>query len=306
MRTHVAYLCDVFTSPVELHAALAHGRYYARQQTAARAFEALRTGRPLLILGPQGCGKSSLGTALAAALGSRLVRLDCELATTPESAIYRWDTPRQLAAVDAATTAGHDPATIEREIASEDYLLKGPLLDALTSARHPVTLLVTGLDAASAGLMTLLAGFLQDYAVEVPQVGRFEAEARPLVVLTASAEAPGMDAVARSCAKLMLEYPAFDDELAAVMAALPAAPHGLAAQACNVVQQLRREGLSRPPGIGDTIAWTRRLASLGLSQLDNEALMATADTILPLLNDRERIGGSALIALVRPHLDRTG
>lgn len=287
----------------ELRAALAAERYFIDAATAGRILHGLRIGRPLLVSGPRGCGKDSLAVALAAALGSPLARLDCGQGMGARSAAYRWDTAQQLEAIEAANAAGRDPASVEREITSDAFLIKGPLLEAITG--EAATLLVAGLERADPGLLRLLATFLGDYSIDVPQLGRFEAAQPPLVLITCVHEDAAGEAIARQCSRVPLAYPSFEDEAAAIHAAVPAAGPGLAAQVVNVVQRLRREGLEQPPGVGESIAWTRRLAGLGQSELDHEAIVATADALLPLRADRER-AGRIILEMARPRLDRAG
>jgi len=302
----LAYLGAMFTSALHLQEALAANRYFVDLDTSRRTLAVLQAGRPVLVSGPRGCGKDALAVALAAAQGSHLVRLECRPGAGTREAAFRWDTARQLATIETGTAAGRDAADIEREISSASYLLKGPLLEAITMDDESVTLLIAGLDKADSGLIGLLANFLEGFAIDVPNAGRYQPQHPPQVIVTAAAELPAMDAIARQCVRLPMKYPGFADEVSAISAAVPAIPPGLSTQIRNIVEQLRAADLERPPGVGDTIAWARKLTSLGLAQLDSEAIMATADTILPLRADRERLGGSALLGMARPHLDRAG
>jgi len=296
----------MFTSAAHLQEALAANRYFIDAGTAGRTLAAVQTGRPVLVSGPRGCGKDALAVALAAAQGSHLVRLECRPGAGTREAAYRWDTARQITTIEAGAAAGRDAADIEQEISGAGYLLKGPLLEAITADDAEVTLLVAGLDRADGGLIALLANFLDGFTVEIPLAGSFQPQHPPQVILTAVAEGPAMEAITRQCVRLPVKYPGFADEVRAIDTTVPGIPPGLSTQIRNIVEQLRAAELERPPGVGDAIAWARKLTSLGLAQLDSEAIMATADTVLPLRADRERLGGSALLGMARPHLDRAG
>jgi MoxR-like ATPase len=286
-------------------AALEDVGYVADAATVARLRAALGAGRPVLLSGPRGAGKTALATAMARYAGAALHRLECHEGLTRTEALYRWDGVHQLEAIREASARGEDAAAIERRITRDEYLVPGPLLAAI-SGDGPSVLLIDDAGRVGEEIGNLLATFLRDYEVIVPELGTYRARRRPWVILTCHEPGAVPAAVREQCVELALGYPPFEDEVRIVMAAAPGLPAGLAAQICNVVNRLRDAGLREPPGVGDTIDWAQALTLLRRPALDAGTLAASLDVVLKSAEDRDRVAAAGIDALAGRRLDLAG
>ena len=263
-------------------------------------FLALRLGRPLFLEGEAGVGKTSLATAVAAALDADLVRLQCYEGLDISHAVYEWDYPRQLLELrimDAAGTLNRDVA--RRELYSDAFLIKRPLLQAIDPARtRPAVLLIDEIDRADEEFEGYLLELLAEFQITIPELGTVRATQPPLVVLTSNRTREVPDALKRRCLYQWIDYPSFEREVAIVRERVPLASARLAAQVTAVVQALRLEELYKVPGVSETLDWVSALVALDRLALDPEAVAQTMGVVLKSKDDLDALKGDRLAAVL--------
>jgi MoxR-like ATPase len=241
-------------------AALASEGYLADRQLALAVHLAVVLEQPLLLEGEAGVGKTEVARSLAAAIGARLIRLQCHEGIDLHHAVYDWDYARQLLALRAAEN-GVD----EGELFARRYLLRRPLLDAIESdPAQPVVLLIDEVDRADDEFEAFLLEFLSDFAVTIPELGTITARRRPIVLLTSNRTRELHDALKRRCLYHWIDYPTPERERAIVAARLPEVPEAIASRVVNAVGRLRdQDDLYKLPGVGETLVWAQALLALG-------------------------------------------
>jgi MoxR-like ATPase len=259
--------------------------YVADRPLAATLGLFCQLGRPLLLEGDAGVGKTEVARVLARVRETELIRLQCYEGLDISSAVYEWNYQHQLLAIKLLEAGDYDPGNAEQQIFSRRYLLQRPLLQAITQLRPPV-LLIDEIDRADEEFEAFLLELLADFQVTVPELGTIEATSRPLVVLTSNGTRELSDALRRRCLYHYVEFPAFDKELQIVATRLPELGADLSRQVVEFVQALRQAQLRKTPGIAETLDWARALLGLGLDSLDRD-LDAVMDSLVCLLKTRE-------------------
>ncbi|MGI8797632.1 MAG: AAA family ATPase [Acidimicrobiia bacterium] len=273
------------TSVDEVRAALADHQYLADEGLATAIFLALTLRRPLLLEGEAGVGKTEVAKVLARWTGGELVRLQCYEGIDAGQAVYEWDYSRQLLHLRAVEASG--AKVVEDELYSEQFLVRRPLLRAIAyEGTVPPVLLVDEVDRADDEFEAFLLEVLSEYAVTVPELGTIRAEVPPVVVVTSNRTREVHDALKRRCLYHWVEHPEFDREVAIVRAQVPAASAELAAQVARTVGALRAQDLQKPPGVAETIDWTRALVALGAQRLDADLATATLGAVLKYREDQ--------------------
>jgi MoxR-like ATPase len=272
-----------FEAIEDVEQALASQRYLPDRPLATSVFLAMQLQQPLLVEGEAGVGKTEVAKALAAATGSRLIRLQCHEGIDLHQALYDWDYQRQLLAIRAAEARGEVSDVPEGRLFSREFLLKRPLLDALEE-ESPVVLLIDEIDRADDEFEAFLLEFLSDFAVTIPELGTVEARGHPLVVVTSNRTRELHDALKRRCLYHWIDYPTPEREAQIVHARLPEVPDEIALRVCEAVARLRGEELYKLPGVGETINWARALLALGSDDLDQALGVA-----LKVREDIERV-----------------
>jgi MoxR-like ATPase len=276
----------------DVRAALEAHDYLADEGLATAVFLALRLHRPLLLEGEAGVGKTELAKVIAAWTGGELVRLQCYEGIDVNQAVYEWDYARQLLHVRAAEAAGTATEAIEDELYSERFLVRRPLLRAITDAdtdSAPPVLLIDEVDRADDEFEAFLLEILSDYSVTVPELGTFRAAVPPIAIITSNRTRDVHDALKRRCLYHWVEHPDLDREVAIVRARVPGVSERLARQVASAAAAMRERGLYKPPGVAETIDWALALATLGREELTDDAMSSTLGTVVKYREDQERL-----------------
>jgi len=278
---------------------LAGQGYIAAPDLAMALHLSIALGRPLLLEGAAGVGKTEVARALAAAEGTRLIRLQCYEGLDAAHAIYEWNYQKQLLAIRAAAEDGETGSAVERRIFSEDFLLERPLLEAIRQTEAPV-LLIDEIDRADEEFEAYLLEVLSDFQITVPEFGTIAARTIPRVVLTSNGTRDLSDALRRRCMYAHVAYPDRETELAILNARAPDVEARLAAQIVGFVQAIRREQLEKVPGVAEMLDFAAAVAGLGVADLnaDPAVLHATMATLLKTEGDRAAIPPEVAARLV--------
>jgi MoxR-like ATPase len=282
------------TSVDGIVAALRTADYICDRSLATAVFLALELGRPLLLEGEAGVGKTELAKTLATTLGTRLIRLQCYEGLDVNSAVYEWNYPRQMLEIRLLEAAGKVDRATAHDIFGPEFLIKRPLLQALesTDGRAPV-LLIDEIDRADEEFEAYLLEILSDFQVTVPEIGTVRAELTPRVVLTSNRTREVHDALKRRCLYHWIDYPSFQRELEIVLTRVPEAPALLAGQIVGFVHRLREADLTKVPGVAETIDWASALLALGATELRPELVDETLGVVLKYEEDVRHIRGEA-------------
>ena len=284
----------------DLERRLAGEHYIAERGLVISVYLALKLGRPLFLEGEAGVGKTEAAKALAAALGTELIRLQCYEGLDVSHALYEWNYPRQLLEVRLLeATHELDRARATEQLFSEPFLIKRPLLRALQSDadRAPV-LLIDELDRADAEFEGFLLELLSDFQVTIPELGTIKAARPPIVILTSNRTREIHDALKRRCLYFWIAYPDFEKEYRIITTRMPDAPRRLAGEVTAFVQELRGADLHKLAGVSETLDWIAALVALGQDQLDEATVERTLGILLKDHDDIESLRGARLAGIV--------
>ncbi len=272
----------------------AHG-YVADRDLATTIHLALALGRPLLLEGEPGTGKTEIAKVLSAGLGRRLVRLQCYEGLDLAAAAYEWDHARQLMAIRLAESTGDDAA---RDIYDRRFLLARPLLSAIDPDLPPAILLIDELDRADEPFEAFLLELLADFQLTIPELGTIRAKTPPVAIITSNRTREVHDAIRRRCLYQWVDYPDAPRERAILAARAPNVPAELSAQVVAFVQRLRGEDLFKLPGVAETIDWAGALAYLNRVELTPEAVNETLGVLLKYQDDLAKVRGAEAARLI--------
>ena len=254
--------------------------YVADAALATALYLSMTLGKPLLIEGPAGVGKTEIAKALASALDTRLIRLQCYEGLDATTALYEWNYPKQLLHLKLEESSTASETEKEAVIFSEAFLLKRPLLQAITEHDRAPVLLIDEIDRSDEEFEAFLLEVLSDYQVTIPEIGSIKATHRPHVVLTSNRSRDLSDALRRRCLYHWIDYPTLEKELEIVRAKVPAITASLAASVTQVMQATRTMSLSKIPGVAETLDWANALVALQAPELNEEVVAETLGCFL--------------------------
>jgi len=273
-----------FESVPAVRESLAKVDYLADEGIAGVVYLADRLGKPVLVEGPAGTGKTQLAKSVAEITGARLIRLQCYEGLDESKALYEWNYKKQLLRIQAERNDGATWAEVEDDIFSDDFLLTRPLLEAIR-AEDPVVLLIDEVDRVEVETEALLLEILSDYQVSIPELGTVTARQVPLVFLTSNNTRELSEALKRRCLFLHVDYPDLDREREIVLAKVPGITESLADQVSRIVRSIRQLELKKPPSVSETLDWARTLLLLGVEQVDAATATGTANILLKYQSD---------------------
>jgi MoxR-like ATPase len=266
--------------------------YITDRSLATAVFLALELGRPLLLEGEAGVGKTELAKVLAASLGARLIRLQCYEGLDVNTAVYEWNYPRQMLEIRLLEARGQTEHATAHDIFSSDFLIKRPLLQALEATDGvPPVLLIDEIDRADEEFEAYLLEILSDFQVTIPELGTIRAQQPPRVVLTSNRTREVHDALKRRCLYHWIDYPTLQKEYEIVRARVPDAPERLAREVVAFVHRLREADLTKVPGIAETLDWAAALISLGAKDLTPEIVDESLGVVLKYEEDVRAVRG---------------
>ncbi len=289
----------MFDSIEEVQSAMAERSYFADRAIATTVFLSSQLGKPLFLEGEAGVGKTELAKTLASILDTRLIRLQCYEGLDASHALYEWNYPKQLLRIKLGEASGDSLESIDRELFSEAYLIRRPLLEAISAdGDRPPVLLIDEVDRADEEFEAFLLEVLSDFQISIPELGTIKARHQPFVVITSNRTREVHDALKRRCLYLWLDYPAFEREYEILCAKVPGINEQLAGQICALMQQLRQEDFYKKPGIAETIDWGAALIALHKDELDASAVEETLGCIFKYNDDLEAFRRGNLVALL--------
>jgi MoxR-like ATPase len=301
--TVAARLAERLPDVASLRERLDAADYLTDEGLATALFLGVRMQRPILLEGEPGVGKTEAAKALAAALDTPLIRLQCYEGIDAAEALYEWNYPRQLLAIRAAETRG--TPLDENEMFGDEYLIRRPLLKALEHpGPFPLVLLVDEVDRSDHDFEAFLFEILSDAAITIPERGTIRATCPPIVVLTSNRTRDLHDALKRRCLYHWIDYPSAEREVEIVRRRVPQGSHDLAMQATAAVQRLRASDVQKPPGIAEAIDWVAALRLLPTETLDQAAAEKTLGTVLKYREDEELVRSRGLGWLVGEEASR--
>jgi MoxR-like ATPase len=273
-----------FESVPEVREGLRKVDYLSDEGIAGIVYLADRLGKPILVEGPAGTGKTQLAKSVAEMSGARLIRLQCYEGLDESKALFEWNYKKQLLRIQAERGDGNAWEKIEDDIFSDEFLLTRPLLEAIT-AEDPVVLLIDEVDRVEVETEALLLEILSDYQVSIPELGTIEAKQIPLVFLTSNNTRELSEALKRRCLFLHVDYPDLEREKEIVLTKVPDITDSLADQVARIVRSIRQLELKKSPSVSETLDWARTLLLLGVEHVDAETAKATINILLKYQSD---------------------
>lgn len=274
-----------FSTASEVGLLLEEVGYLADPRISQVVFLAERLGKPILVEGPAGVGKTELAKSLAKLHDRRLIRLQCYEGLDESKALYEWNYKKQLLRIQA--DEDHDWSRLEHDIFSEEFLLTRPLLEAIRS-HEPVVLLIDEVDRVEIETEALLLEILSDFQVSIPELGTITAETQPQVVLTSNNTRELSEALKRRCLFLHIGYPDVERERAILLTRVPGISENLAAQVARVVTSIRHLDLKKAPSVSEAIDWARTLIALGIEHVDSGVVTETLHVLLKYQSDIDK------------------
>jgi MoxR-like ATPase len=300
----------MFKSIEEIQTAMEAEKYIVDRDTATVLFLSLKLGKPILVEGEAGVGKTEIAKVLAQILNTRLIRLQCYEGLDAATALYEWNYPKQILWIKQAEVCAAPREEIGKEIFGPDFLIRRPLLEAIqTNSGKPAVLLIDEIDRADEEFEAFLLEVLSDFQISIPEIGTIQAKIRPQVILTSNRTRELHDALKRRCLYHWIDYPSIEKETRIVLAKVPQAKGTLIQQICAFMQRVREKDFFKKPGIAETLDWIQALMALGKEDLDAEAVRETLGCVFKYhedLKQMEETGIPAFLGLLPRKDDLTG
>jgi MoxR-like ATPase len=274
-------------------------RYICDRSLATVVYLSLVVGKPLLLEGEAGVGKTEIAKVLSKVLGAKLIRLQCYEGLDANTALYEWNYPKQMLRIKLEEVEHGDKEAVETEIFSQDYLIKRPLLEAIqTDGASPPVLLIDEIDRADMEFEAFLLEVLSDFQITIPEIGTVAAKHRPYVFLTSNRTREIHDALKRRCLYHWIEYPSFEKEYEIVTTKFPEVEANMARQICAFMQRVRQMNFYKRPGVAETLDWASALIALSRKELDDKTVVETMGCVFKYREDlnhlREQVEGKQL------------
>jgi MoxR-like ATPase len=286
------------SSVADVAAGLRGAGYLPGEATALVSFLASKLGKPVLVEGPAGVGKTELAKALASYLGRELVRLQCYEGLDEAKALYEWNYRKQLLRIQAEAS-GTGWEAVQEDIFGEEFLLARPLMTAIASP-EPVVLLIDEIDKTDQEFEAMLLEVLSDFQISIPELGRVESRTHPIVLLTSNNSRELTEALKRRCLYLWLDYPALEHELEIVRLHAPELSETVARRLVEVIGMVRELDLKKPPSIAESIDWARALLLLGVKDIDADTFLETMSVIVKHRTDMDVVADRVGMKLRAP------
>jgi MoxR-like ATPase len=278
---------------------LAQERYICDRSLATVVYLSLTMGKPLLLEGEAGVGKTEIAKVLAKVLKAKLIRLQCYEGLDVNTSLYEWNYPKQMLRIKLEEVQHGEKETLESEIFSEEYLIKRPLLEAIQShGANPPVLLIDEIDRADVEFEAFLLEVLSDFQITIPEIGTIEAKRRPYVFLTSNRTREIHDALKRRCLYHWIEYPSFEKELEIITTKFPEIEINMARQISAFMQRVRQMNFYKRPGVAETLDWASALIALNRKGLDDKTVVETMGCVFKYREDlhhlKEQVEGKHL------------
>lgn len=284
-----------FTGIEDVQRAMFAHNYVADRSLATAVYLALKRRKPLLLEGEPGVGKTEVAKVLAAALDTRLIRLQCYEGIDISTAVYEWNYTRQMLYIRLMEASGTNRQDELKEIFGPDFLMQRPLLQAIDPANSkPPVLLIDELDRSDEEFEAYLLELLSDFQITIPEIGTIQAKETPFVIITSNRTREIHDALRRRCLYYWIDFPTLEKEYSIVLARMPDVPERLARQVCSFVRELRSVDLYKAPGVAETLDWISSLLALNQLELVEGPVRETLGALLKYQDDILKIGGGDL------------
>ncbi len=274
----------------KIQEALRKENYICERSLATVVYLAITMGKPVLLEGEAGVGKTEVAKVLANIMGTRLIRLQCYEGLDVNTALYEWNYPKQMLRIKLEEVQHGDRGTVEAEIFTEEYLVKRPLLEAIQSdGSTPPVLLIDEIDRADMEFEAFLLEVLSDFQISIPEIGTIRAKLRPYVVLTSNRTREIHDALKRRCLYHWIDYPTFDKEYEILMTKFPKIQTHLARQICSFMQRVRQMNFYKRPGVAETLDWASALMAMNRHELGEKTVQETMGCVFKYREDFHRL-----------------
>jgi MoxR-like ATPase len=279
----------------EIQQTMERAKYITDRSTATVLYLSMKLGKPILVEGEAGVGKTEIAKVLAQVLDTRLIRLQCYEGLDASAALYEWNYPKQILWMKQAEICEVPRETVGKEIFSPEFLIRRPLLEAIQNdSGKPVVMLIDEIDRSDEEFEAFLLEVLSDFQITIPEIGTIRAEQRPYVILTSNRTRELHDALKRRCLYHWIDYPSLEKEKRIVQAKVPGVAETLVNQVCSFMQQVRKKDFYKRPGIAETLDWVMALMALGKEELDAQAVRETMGCIVKYYEDLKQLGDSGM------------